>query len=107
MRHIALLTYHPNVGTFRGHRGAWRVAVCNYLHADERPTVVDYYRTSRYPIRALRMEVPWRLPTGTWVNPTKLLGEVHRLQRARRQCAMQHAQDIERAFITESRYYQR
>lgn len=66
--YCAALTYHPNVGTFRGTRGAWRVAHCSAGLTPDSPFVNCS--------QMLVMEVPRQLRVGTWVNPTKLLREL-------------------------------
>lgn len=75
------LTYHPEVGTFRGHRGAWRVAKCWPALVGARSWGPDnictgqVYKGGHRSSHALFMDVAQRLPTGVWVNPTKLLRE--------------------------------
>lgn len=81
--YCAILSYHPEVGTFRGKRGAWRVVLC-YPHAGypvERPYIAvgtNYSYTRPLRGRVLFMDVTRRLHKGTWVNPTKLLRELQR-----------------------------
>jgi hypothetical protein len=80
----AILTYHPHVGTFRGGRGAWRVAVCCPDLGMPTPIeVIKYYpgMQKHLPVKALRMPVSRRLVSGTWINPTKLLRELFARQR--------------------------
>jgi hypothetical protein len=77
MSGIAVLTYHPEIGTFRGKRGAWRVQ--RYIPAGwwlpAGPVLKVGYDYSKQ-CKALFMDVARPLRVGTYVNPTKLLREV-------------------------------
>lgn len=70
----AALTYHADVGTFRGARGAWRVLEC-WTEAVDSFT----YGTLRVvtpdddSAKILVMDSPRRLQPGTWINPRSLL----------------------------------
>lgn len=76
----AILTYHPNVGTFRKGRGAWRVQACYPVLASDRPVIKTgmYFPgcQKKVPVKALHMDVARRLERGTWTSPTKLLREL-------------------------------
>jgi hypothetical protein len=66
----AALTYHPEIGTFRGGRGAWRVRDCESTFAAQGIVVFDFYIIER---KTLHMDVPRLLRRNTFVNPTVLL----------------------------------
>lgn len=72
----AALTYHPEIGTFRGGRGAWRVAVCiervRKIPGSRHPSPPDV-RVWADGIKRLHMDVPRLLRRNTFVNPTLLL----------------------------------
>lgn len=68
------LTYHPDVGTFRGKRGAWRVRDVFPVLVYE-PTVETAPGTLYVPSAT----VP-RL--GTWVNPLKILKDYQSTKRS-------------------------
>jgi len=73
----AAFTYHPGIGTFRGQRGAWRVArtwPVGPLLGRPPCTIVGPDYTTRESV--LFMGVARRLHVGTFVNPTKLLREL-------------------------------
>ena len=87
------LTYHPDVGTFRGKRGAWRVhhpdveEPCNYGD-DVYPSAIEeeVYKgedLNRTPV--LVMTSPKPLRRGTWVNPLKILKEYQSTKRSNTQ----------------------
>jgi hypothetical protein len=64
----AALTYHSEIGTFRGGRGAWRVrSSWVTVHQDS-----DIWVLKAKPW-ALFMDVPRLLRRNTFVNPTVLL----------------------------------
>lgn len=71
----AALTYHPNIGTFRGQRGAWRVFSCFDAGAAPLGIRVGTDGDTKY----LWMDVPRKLIRHTFVNPTKLLRQFETL----------------------------
>jgi hypothetical protein len=78
---IAVLTYHPHIGTFRGARGAWRVEHTVRIFSTGPlealpPRVGMLYPPSSAPRKALFLTVLRPLSRGTFVNPTKLLREL-------------------------------
>lgn len=75
----AVLSYHPDVGTFRGTRGAWRVEDYRHVeapvHAHPEVGLLKDLGPAR-PKKVLFIDVARPLRRGTWVNPTKLLREL-------------------------------
>jgi hypothetical protein len=69
----AVLTYHPNIGTFRGTRGAWRVVDC--FPSDGAGRDVEVWSCSMHGTE-LAMRTARQLPKNTFANPTRLLREV-------------------------------
>jgi hypothetical protein len=69
----AALTYHPEIGTFRGGRGAWRVRHC--IATGDRCEIAVWPETLLFggSPKTLHMDVPRLLRRNTFVNPTVLL----------------------------------
>lgn len=67
----AAFTYHPEIKTFRRGRGSWKVADC-YESGTVEPIAVTYL--GDMPI--LHMDVPRKLRSTTFVNPTVLLRDL-------------------------------
>lgn len=83
------LTYHPDVGTFRGKRGAWRVhhpdveEPCNY-GGDVYPSAMRVGQNLiGTPVLVLTSAKPLR--RGTWVNPLKILKQYQQTKRSNTQ----------------------
>ena len=78
MTYRAALTYHPDIGTFRGQRGAWRVFSCweRPAHHPSGIEVGKFLTSEDVQQRCLFMDVPRKLVRHTFVNPTKLLREL-------------------------------
>lgn len=75
MTYRVVCTYHPDIGTFRGKRGAWRVYHCFQLTDDARvPTVqvIGGIMGSRpwLCINSIRLRQP-----NSWCNPRKIFNE--------------------------------
>jgi len=72
----AALSYHPDIGTFRGKRGAWRVVACwtpsvhEHSHICTGPWSDTLEATAR---KVLFVNVTKRLHPNTFCNPTALL----------------------------------
>lgn len=71
------LTYHPDVGTFRGKRGAWRVRDADPGEWSERVPVAWG--------QVLYMVAAREYRRGTWVNPLKILKEYQSTKRSNTQ----------------------
>lgn len=83
MTYRVALTYHPNVGTFRGKRGAWRVLdVWEPLSC---PPQVDRVVTDMSHVSALLLPAAREYRRGTWVNPLKILKEYQSTKRSNEQ----------------------
>lgn len=91
MTYRVALTYHPEVGTFRGKRGAWRVhhpdveEPRNYGD-DVYPTAAEVYKGEdliRTPVLVMSAAREYR--TGTFVNPLKILKEYQSTKRSNEQ----------------------
>lgn len=89
MTYRVALTYHPDVGTFRGKRGAWRVydpdlgglAECT---EDVYPSHMDAGDGAwGEPVVVLPACRKYR--RGTWVNPLKILKEYQSTKRSNTQ----------------------
>lgn len=78
----AVLSYHPDIGTFRGGRGAWRVVDSYPVVDDGAPRVKALPAPGNgYRLPVLLMDIHKRLHRNTFVNPTKLLCEFLAAQR--------------------------
>lgn len=73
--YVATFTYHPNIGTFRGNRGAWRVRQCWLRQTTGVPAVTVVGDE-------LVMRVAKQLRPNTFVNPTRLLKEYFNHERS-------------------------
>lgn len=72
----AVLSYHPDIGTFRGKRGAWRVVDSYKVIDDGAPRIKALPAPGNgYAQPVLLMDVRKQLHRNTFVNPTKLLRE--------------------------------
>lgn len=88
MTYRIALTYHPNVGTFRGKRGAWRVRHPDVEEPhdygdDVYPSAEDVYKGEdlvRTPVLVMSAAREYR--RGTWVNPLKILKEYQSTKRS-------------------------
>lgn len=70
---FAALTYHPDIGTFRGRRGAWRVHHSGPRHAWYAPRVwLITLDDDEPPQKHLYITTRRRLATGTFVNPAAM-----------------------------------
>lgn len=78
------LTYHPEVGTFRGKRGAWRVL--NPDLGGLKSCAEDVYAAcGLLGEQVLVVPSPKPLRRGTWVNPLKILKEYQSTKRSNTQ----------------------
>ena len=82
MTYRVALTYHPDVGTFRGKRGAWRV----YCWDDEYHELgEEVLKSNADGTDILDMPAGRRYRPGTWVNPLKILKEYQSTKRSNTQ----------------------
>ena len=81
MAYRILCTYHPEIGTFRGKRGAWRVFDCYEAHSGHRPRNVQVIRTgANGPVLLAISSLQPRQPH-SWCNPRKILAAWQEAQR--------------------------
>lgn len=83
MTYRVICTYHPDVGTFRGNRGAWRVYACFPAKAGLHVPAV---RTLKFgdvhgPVKLLCINSLKPRPAKTWCNPRKILVEWQKAMR--------------------------
>lgn len=78
------LTYHPDIGTFRGSRGAWRVVRC-WRAVDYAPPVAGIFYDEKGVTPVLYIDSLTRFRTGVFVNPTALMRAVLAQRRAQEQ----------------------
>lgn len=80
MTYRVALTYHPDVGTFRGKRGAWRVHRSTPYEMPNVPVIYTGEDLGRTPVLVLPTCRQFR--RGTFVNPTKILKEYQSTKRS-------------------------
>lgn len=73
------LTYHPDVGTFRGKRGAWRVWGA-WLNVECDTSVSTSVTRTDHSVLVLPTCREHR--KGTWVNPLKILKDYQSTKRS-------------------------
>lgn len=77
MTYRVICTYHPNIGTFRGKRGAWRVYDCYRAHPGHIPGAVNVIHLNDVsaPTKLLCVNSLKPRQKNSWCNPHKLLTE--------------------------------